>query len=59
MQYIKILAVVLAVLMVLNFVLFVFQVLSPLTFWILAGIIGIIAYKGIPWLKAQKQGKKA
>ncbi len=59
MQYIKIIAGVIAVLMVVNFVLLVFQLVSPLTFWVLTAIFGIIAYKGIPWLRGQNQPKKA
>ena len=58
MQYIKIIAVVIAVLMVVNFVFLIFQLVSPLTFWVLTAIFGLVAYKGIPWLKGLNSAKK-
>ena len=53
-KYINVLAIVLAVLMVLNFVLFVFGLVSALTFWLFTFIFGFMAYKGIPYLKQKK-----
>ena len=41
----------LAVLMLLNFIFFVFRVVSPIFFWILTGIIALIAFIGLPKIR--------
>ena len=51
MRYLKVLGVLLAVLLVLNFFLFVFGKIGNLLFWVTIAVIAIIAYKVIPLLK--------
>ncbi len=49
--YIKIAAILTAVLMVATFVLFVFKLITPLTFWLFTALFGFVAFKAIPYLK--------
>ena len=51
MKSVQILALILTVIIVLNFVLFAFGLVNPLAFWVIIIIIGITAYKVIPKIK--------
>jgi hypothetical protein len=51
MQTIKIAALALTVLVILNLILFAFGRINPLLFWLILAIIGLAAYKILPKFK--------
>jgi len=51
MKLIKPLAVVGAIIIILNIVLFAFRLISQLLFWMIIIVIALLAYFGIPYLK--------
>lgn len=50
----KAVAVVLIILLVLNMVLFALNKIPGLVFWVAIGVIALIAFKGIPYLKKKQ-----
>jgi hypothetical protein len=48
---IKVISIVLVVILVANLTLFVLKRVEQTTFWVITIVIGLIAYKVIPWLR--------
>jgi 4-hydroxybenzoate polyprenyltransferase len=51
----QIVAVLCTIVLIANILLFALQKISTLTFWGTIIVIGIIAYKGVPWLKSSQK----
>jgi cobalamin biosynthesis protein CobD/CbiB len=50
----KFLGIGLGIILVANLFFMIFGLISPLWFFIVAGLIGLVAYKGIPYMKKKK-----
>jgi len=51
---IKLLSIFLIILLVITLTLFVLKKISSMAFWIIVIVAGLIAYKGIPWMRNRK-----
>jgi len=51
----KILALFLTILVIINLILFILKIINPWLFWLILIIVGLIAYKLIPYLKIKEK----
>ena len=58
MNYLKFIAIILAILVILNLILFIFKLITPLIFWTIIIGIAIIAYYAIPYLRERAELKE-
>jgi len=57
MNYLKLIAIILIVLVVINIILFAFQKIGQLTFWFVILASALLAYIGIPRWKEKKEAE--
>ena len=58
MNWLKLIAIILVVIVIVNMALFALQIITGLIFWAVIIVIALIAYKGIPSLKTKLEKSK-